>query len=230
VPALTSKPIASASRPYKPKVTAADKERLLRIARKGHVGADGSGMGSATLSKTKQETLRDVWTERELEARRLADLKGKWAEGIMEQPLPNVPTTLQLQRDVQNATAQTKSVPVPNAGISYNPPVDAHQALIDAAVEEEMETLRLEQHAQDKLARYQKVLENRREMARQHGNELTGSMLVAGGDPEAVAEAMGVEIEDVELELPSVPKVLKRKTQADRNKAKRRIEEVGQGN
>jgi hypothetical protein len=51
-------------------------------------------------------------------------------------------------------------------------------------------------------------------------------MLVADGDPEAIAEAMGIEIEDVELETPLAPKVLKRKTQADRNKAKRRIEEV----
>ena len=226
VPALTSKPVHAANKPYKPKVTAADKERLLRIARKGPVGADGSGMGSAIVAKQTQEDLRDVWTERELEAQRLAAAKGKWVENFKEQPLPNVPTTLQQQRRVQNATAQTKSVPIPDAGISYNPGLDAHQALIDQAVKQELETLRKEQEIQDKIERYKKVLENRREAARKNGTELSGGMLVASGDPDAMAEDESAEIEDVEVDVPELSKTIKRKTQADRNKAKRRIEEV----
>lgn len=225
VPALTSKPVHAASKPYKPKVTTADKERLLRIARKGQVGADGSGMGSAIVAKQNQEDLRDVWTERELEAERLAALKGKWEENLKEMPLPNVPTTLQQQRQVQSATAQTKSVPIPNAGTSYNPRLEAHQALIDEAVRQEVETLRKEQEAQDKVERYKKVLENRREMAKINGTELSGGMLVASGDPEVMAESAGLEIEDVEFEVSQASKMTKRKTQADRNKAKRRIEE-----
>lgn len=186
-------------------------------------------MGSAIVAKQNQEDLRDVWTERELEAERLAALKGKWEENLKEMPLPNVPTTLQQQRQVQSATAQTKSVPIPNAGTSYNPRLEAHQALIDEAVRQEVETLRKEQEAQDKVERYKKVLENRREMAKINGTELSGGMLVASGDPEVMAESAGLEIEDVEFEVSQASKMTKRKTQADRNKAKRRIEEVSLG-
>lgn len=183
-------------------------------------------MGSAMVVKQQQEDLRDVWTERELQARRLAAAKGKWEENLKESPLPNVPSTLRQQRQVQSATARTKSVPIPDAGISYNPGLEAHQALIDEAVKQELETLRREQEAQDKVERYKKVLENRREAARKNGTELSGGMLVASGDPDAVADDAEMDIEDVEVEVPQVSKMIKRKTQADRNKAKRRIEEV----
>jgi nucleolar protein 53 len=222
---LTSKPIVPSDLQSKAKISSADKERLRRIARKGHVGLDGSGLGSAVVSKLKDDPLRDVWTERQTELERLARVKGSWTEVVETARLPNVPSSIQLQRQLQSLTSQTDAVPIPDAGTSYNPQLESHQALIDAAVHEEEARLKREAEAEAKVARYKKIIENRRENLKA-GFDTPGGMTIAAGDSQALIDEMETEIEDVELESPSALKVTKRKTQADRNKAKRQAEEV----
>lgn len=233
VPALSSKATAPpAPKTNKAKVSHADKERLRRIARKTQVGSDGQGLGSAVISVRKTEPLRDVWTERESEAQRLANVKGKWEEVVEPQPAPKAPLTIEQQRQIHAYTAQTKSVPVPRDGQSYNPKLESHQTLLDAAIAQEIALLKKETDAEKKLERYKQMIQNRRQVAQEDDADLINGMMVAAGDPEALAEEIGLEVEDIgdgsdSNEMGNAfAKPTRRKTQAEKNKAKRRIEQA----
>ncbi|GHJ86834.1 hypothetical protein NliqN6_3236 [Naganishia liquefaciens] len=254
MPALSSRarPASSASasteRVHKqPKLSAEEKERLLRIARKGAVRAlDGMGMGSASLATKGVEAaaLKDVWgadgraieddDDDEHEAGRRAKVPvpapDAWGyEARLRDVKPRAPVTYARQRDLQATLSATKALPIPDAGISYNPKLEAYQALLDAAVQEEMTRLERERQQEQRIEKFRHVA---RMNAVPTERGVAPGMTVAAGDKEALAleqlaQGSGVDAHDgpdVFHQLAQFKKSVmpRRKTQADRNRIARR--------
>lgn len=241
MPALSSraKPATASSseRVHKqPKLTAEDKERLLRIARKGAVRAlDGMGMGSASLATKGVEAaaLKDVWgadgraIEEDEEEQNAVPQPEEWGyEARRRDVKPRAPVTYARQRDLQSTLSATKALPIPDAGISYNPKLEAYQALLEAAVQEEMTRLERERQQEARVEKFRHVA---RMNAVPTERGVAPGMTVAAGDKEALAleaASAGVDAQDgpdVFHHLLTLKKTAPaRKTQADRNRRARR--------
>ena len=247
MPALSSRakpstsPASSSERVHKqPKLTAEDKERLLRIARKGAVRAlDGMGMGSASLATKGVEAaaLKDVWgadgraiedEDDEQEGPKAVPRPEEWGyEARLRDVKPRAPVTYARQRDLQSTLSATKALPIPDAGISYNPKLEAYQALLDAAVREEMTRLERERQQEERVEKFRHVA---RMNAVPTERGVAPGMTVAAGDKEALAleeaAALGVDAQDGPDVFHHLLKLKKtapaRKTQADPNRLARR--------
>lgn len=229
MPALTakvSKPQNSTERVHKqPKLSVEDKERLLRIARKGAVRAlDGMGMGSASLATKGVEAvdLKDVWGADGVAREDVAPPKPEeWGyEARLTELKPHAPVTYARHRELQTALTTDKSVPIPDSGISYNPKLESYQALLDQAVQQEMDRLEKEQQQEARIEKFRQ-LAKLNALPTERG--VAPGMTVAAGDKEALATE-GLDAEEgaeVFHEMLKI-KASQRKTQADRNRIARR--------
>src|SRR4051794_32233176 len=219
VPSLTSKVMASSAPAKKQKLNAADKERLLRIARKKVVGSDGFGAGSAVIATgpaARGENLRDVWSEVDHVPE---PAEGEWGREGRPGPKPKAPKALARQRELLLKHTE-KALPVPHEGMSYNPKLESHQQLLDKAVQEEMERLRKEEEEAKRVQAVSGFV-----LQPEHVPGVAPGMKVADGDETAMEHDS--EDDKVEDSDSLVAKVPKRKTQRDRNKAQRAREAVG---
>jgi len=180
-------------------VSARDKERLLRIARKDRRGPLNSivdpsqpGAGSALLEVSeavKKSGQYDVWSGEEAAALNL----------VTKVKAPDVPHP--------RAAITLPAVPAPHAGTSYNPPEAAHTTLLLAAHEVELRRL---QEAETLEATKARILGARNT----DGDGTTRGMLIdKPGDDPAESER---EPESVDHNAVSVPQ---RKTKQQRRKA-----------
>lgn len=186
-------------------------------------------MGSAVISTrgTDEASLRDVWATQESK-----DTANEWGgdPDAEKKRVINVPKTLKRRREIQSLTASNPisnsnsagGVPVPDSGISYNPKMENYQKLLDLAVEEERAKLGKEEEDRKLREKYEGVRVGRRIGEDEgEGEERYAGMLLAGGDPDEQEEE---EPEEGEQEIMS--RKQKRKTQAQRNKAKKLAEKV----
>ncbi|KIK91165.1 hypothetical protein PAXRUDRAFT_643726 [Paxillus rubicundulus Ve08.2h10] len=169
VPAVISR----ATKPPQPKISRADKDRLLRIARRPRRGPFNAvmdptefGAGSAAIDVShavKASGGHDLW------ARSAEEII---ADGLETVQKPNIKKPdLGHPRDMIDVPA----VSVPHQGASYNPPVLAHQELL-------MEAYKAEQRRQEesaKLAAFRKKIEQARAFAANDVTEgVPGGMVV----------------------------------------------------
>ncbi|KIM57684.1 hypothetical protein SCLCIDRAFT_1219170 [Scleroderma citrinum Foug A] len=158
VPAVISR----ATKPSKHGLTPADKERLLRIAKKPRKGPFNAimdptefGAGSAAIDVTdavKKGGTHDLWTPSVEES--LPD----GLEAVRKRTIKK-PETSHL-RDAIDVPA----VPVPPQGASYNPPVQAHEQLL-------LEAYQIEKRKQDevdRLAEYRKQIDGAQRISLGH--------------------------------------------------------------
>ncbi|KAJ9104245.1 hypothetical protein QFC19_004062 [Naganishia cerealis] len=208
-----------------PKLSTEEKERLLRIARKGAVRAlDGMGMGSASLATKGVEAadLKDVWG---VDGAILEDSPPpqpeEWGyEARLSELKPHAPVTFARQRELQNTLSSAKTLPIPDSGISYNPKLEKYQALLDQAVQEEMDRLEREKQEEARVERYRGIAKLNA-LPTERG--VAPGMTVAAGDREAIAtEGLEPEEGDQVFQEMLKLKASKRKTQADRNRIARR--------
>lgn len=145
--------ISHATKPSKHKLTPADKERLLRIAKKPRKGPFNAimdptefGAGSASIDVTdavKNSGTHDLWTPTVEES--LPDGLEAVRKRTIKKPETNHP------RDAIDVPA----VPVPPQGASYNPPVQAHEQLLLEAYQIE----KRKQDEADRLAEYREQID-----------------------------------------------------------------------
>ncbi|KAN0139189.1 Ribosome biogenesis protein Nop53/GLTSCR2 [Lactarius tabidus] len=189
------------ARPRKSLVSARDKERLLRIARKDRRGPLNSivdhsqpGAGSALLEVTeavKQSGQYDVWS-----AEAAPNVEAK----VKAPDVPHPRTAIALP-----------AVPAPHAGTSYNPPEAAHTTLLLAAHEAE---LRRVQEAEALEATKARILGARNT---DHEGTTRGMLIDKPGDDPAESER---ELESVNL-IKNNAAMPARKTKQQRRKAEK---------
>ncbi|OAX36471.1 P60-like protein [Rhizopogon vinicolor AM-OR11-026] len=131
VPAVFSRPTA----PSRSKVSKADKERLLRIAKRPRKGPFNAvmdhtefGAGSAAIdvsAAVKHSGSYDPWVVEEVE-----DI----ADGLEHTRKPKIKAKLSHPRDI----IEVPAVLEPHQGSSYNPPAAAHEELITEAFKVEL--------------------------------------------------------------------------------------------
>jgi nucleolar protein 53 len=219
VPSLTSRVSSSspASSSHKIKLSPHEKARLRRIARKTVIGSDGAGLGSADISvvAAASRVLRDAWGTPAAEA--VEGPVGGFGEEAMRKIEPKAPITLQRQREIRRAQVEEGLVAeVPGAGTSYNPSQEAHEKLLEKAVEQELGKLAGEAREEMRAAILGEVVKARKNAS---AGEYAPGMTVGPGDVEEDQE----EDDEEETEA-EVKKTTKRKTQAQRNKAARKKE------
>lgn len=170
---------------------------------------------SADVRKTDLSKLRDAWGEEEKEEVELPE-DGFGVEGMVK-PRVKAPQTIEEQRQqrLEIAAAQL-AADLPVAGVSYNPAVEAHTKLIEAAAEEERKRLAAEEREAERLRLLGEVVASRRMIDAEISDTHVDGMAVGRGD------GVDSDEESEEDEEPAlVKKPTKRKTQAQRNKAKR---------
>lgn len=207
MPSLTSRAVAPKK---KPTVTSKEKARIRKIARR-----TVDDRTSADVRKTDLSTLRDAWEEEEEDLPLPED--GFGIEGMVK-PRVKVPQTIEeLHRQRLEIAAAHAKEDLPVAGISYNPAVEAHTKLIEAAVEEERKRIAAEEREAERLRLLGEVVAARRATEPELSETHVDGMAVGRGD--GVDSDSSSDEEDDEPAV--VKKPTKRKTQAQRNKAKR---------
>lgn len=202
------------------KVMAKDKDRLLRIARKKKIGPDGSGMGSAVIDIKAPVAVRDVWTQGDEEEEAASAPKTAEQQWLpAPKRAPKAPVTVAQQRARAAQLSRAQALPVPAAGTSYNPAIDAHQRLLDAALEEERKKLQRELKEEEKI----KLARGLVVQATGYQPGVAIGMQVGDGEQE---DSEGGSEEEGDAAGSRVVKPTKRKTQAEKNKRARRLEEV----
>lgn len=165
-------------------------------------------MSSAEI-KTIQPVDKDAWVD----AARTVPV-GTFGEETMVKVKVKAPKTLATRREnyLSSQVEEQRGVEMPDEGTSYNPSAEAHARLLEQAVDEEQAQLLREQQEADRIATLGEVVNARRQ--RVVGEEYAPGMTIGPGE-------IGEESEEEQVR---VVKPTKRKTQADRNKAKRRHE------
>lgn len=206
VPSLTSRPIVPSTR--KTKMSNAEKERLKRIARKTSSSVLVTQPAQSADVKTIGEINKDAWTEDQC-----VKVPGGYGEEGMIKRTVKVPKTLRERREIylENQVSTGRGMEKPDEGTSYNPKAEAHSRLIELAVEEEKAQLKKEEEEAERIKVLGEVIKARRPII--VGDEYASGMTVGPGeeDEEETNESSGSRI----------IKPTKRKTQAQRNKAKR---------
>ncbi|KAI6120145.1 P60-like protein [Pisolithus croceorrhizus] len=178
VPAITSR----TRTPTKPKLTSAEKSRLLRLAhrpRKGPFNAVmdptefGAGSAPVELSRAVRESgTRDLWVPTVEES--FPDGLENVKPVVVKKPATDHP------RDIINAPA----VSLPPEGASYNPPVHAHNDLV-------LEAYAVEKRKQSEvhnLASYREKIEQAKENASNAEDVPAGMSVDDGTANDAVEE------------------------------------------
>lgn len=217
VPAVFSRATGESSKKRKSLVTKEEKERLLRIAKRPRKGPFNAIMdpseyaaGSAVVDVSeavKQSGTYDAWApESEMEIK----------DGLetVYKKKPKAPA-LSKTKDL----IEIPAIVEPHQGTSYNPPVNAHQELIEKAAELEKKRLVKEM----KLAETKAKIDN----ARTTNSSLPVDISVANG---MVVQAIDEEDDASAEESTDTPKfskkVAERKTKAQKNRAARVLKEV----
>ncbi|KAH0831325.1 P60-like protein [Lanmaoa asiatica] len=172
------------------KISRADKERLLRIAKRPRKGPFNAvmdptefGAGSAAIDVSyavKQSGGHDLW-----EAAFVEEIVPDGLETVQQRKIKK--PDLGHPRDVIDVPA----VSVPHPGASYNPPVQAHEALL-------MEAYKVEQHRQEEAERIleaQKKIEQARTFAANDVTEgIPAGMIIdeIKDDGEAITNTLAV--------------------------------------
>ncbi|KAF8909788.1 ribosome biogenesis protein Nop53/GLTSCR2, partial [Gymnopilus junonius] len=221
VPAVISRVTSSSSSGKRKAVLSREeKERLMRIAKKPRKGPFNSildpteyaaGSGIVELSQAvKQSGSYDPWAENEdVEEEEVKD----GMETVIKKPV-KAPATART-RDLIDVPAILE----PHQGTSYNPPVEAHQALLEKAVSVEEKRLK----DADKLAEIKTKMENAK-LTREE--ELEVPVAPAGMAIQEIQESEEAEEEeDVRDQHFSANRAPGRKTKAQRNKAARALAE-----
>lgn len=209
MPSLTARAVAAKK---KPDVTAKEKARIHKIARR-----TVDDRTSADVRKTDLSELRDAWSAEDDEEAAALPEDGFGIEGMVK-PRVKVPQTIEEQRQQRLAIAAAQlAADLPVAGVSYNPAVEAHTKLIEAAAEEERKRLAAEAREAERLRLLGEVVASRRAVDAELSETHVDGMTVGRGD--GVDSDEDEDDEDAEPAL--VKKPTKRKTQAQRNKAKR---------
>ncbi|CDO68606.1 hypothetical protein BN946_scf184996.g37 [Trametes cinnabarina] len=215
VPAVFSRPTAAASasasaqREKKRRrglVSHEDKGRLLRMSkrlRKGpfnaYVDPDQVGEGSALLELS--------------EAAKKAGTYDVWSEDVPEKVTVKPPPT-----ENPRSHIALPAVPSPHEGTSYNPPLTAHQQLLRAAHEKEVQKLK----SQEELRELQAKLDRARAVSTAEQMAAQGVAPGMKVDVPAEAPADEEEEEGAEPADPLPPKKMPtRKTKQQRKKAER---------
>ncbi|KAG7089821.1 hypothetical protein E1B28_011469 [Marasmius oreades] len=224
VPAVYSRSNSTNSGSKRKAVTHAEKERLLRQAKKPRKGPFNvivdeksdkwGGATAAGLSEAvKNSGNHDPWDAGETPDNTNEDDFG--TEGIksLHKPPPKPPKhTLSSSQSDPRTHIQLSAVPAPHAGMSYNPPASAHQELL-------LQAHNAEQKEEEKAEKTREVKE-RMEKAR---------ALEGIGEPEARPGMTVDQPKDEDGETPSgeviTKKMPERKTKSQRRKEARRLEE-----
>ncbi|RSH78038.1 uncharacterized protein EHS24_002493 [Apiotrichum porosum] len=207
VPSLASR--VAAPKPPKVSVTAAEKARMRRVARRtvdDSTSADVKAVGTATT---------DAWA-------RAAPQKGLAGgfgdEGVIVHKV-KAPITLAKQRAMRFANVRAQDADeLPTAGVSYNPAAAAHAALIATALQEEQERLAKEDKEAQEIETLGQVVEGRR--ANADTEDMVNGMRIGRADGVPL-DASDDDDDEAEAEDAFRPKQTKRKTQAQRNKSLR---------
>lgn len=207
VPSLASR--VAAPKPPKVSVTAAEKARMRRVARRtvdDSTSADVKAVGTATT---------DAWA-------RAAPQKGLAGgfgdEGVIVHKV-KAPITLAKQRAMRFANVRAQDADeLPTAGVSYNPAAEAHAALIATALQEEQERLAKEDKEALEIETLGQVVEGRR--ANADTEDMVNGMRIGRADGVPL-DASDDDDDEAEAEDAFRPKQTKRKTQAQRNKSLR---------
>ncbi|CED82173.1 Cellular protein (glioma tumor suppressor candidate region gene 2) [Phaffia rhodozyma] len=215
-PAVYSRPSSSAP-PAKKKMTREQKERLLRIARKDIRGPFGAlverdpsrwGEGSALFGGLHPGEEYD-WLAESKATNGEVDENAEWDEARTF-----VPKDIKVPRSLQSVEKiSVPAIPLPPTGQSYNPTVEAHQALLTRAEEKELARVRKEEK--------DRIVKDRMHAARKTEGEMMGwtEDWVDGMRVDLPKDEEEEEEEDEEkLEAPK-KKAPARKTKAERKKA-----------
>ncbi|KAK1921389.1 putative translation initiation factor IF-2 [Papiliotrema laurentii] len=221
VPSLKSKPSSSATVYRKTKISPAEKERLRRIARRVGTGALHATDGPIRSADVKAigPTSTDAWTEPPAPA----PVKGGFGEETIVKRQVKTPKTLAARREIylESQVQNGRGVELPDEGTSYNPRAEAHSRLIELAVEEELAQIKKEEEEAKRIATLGEVVNARRQPVQ--GDEYAPGMVVGPGEVEGEDDD---ESDDEASGSGKVVKPTKRKTQAQRNKAKRAKEQA----
>jgi nucleolar protein 53 len=221
VPSLKSKPSSSATVYRKTKISPAEKERLRRIARRVGTGALHATEGPIRSADVKAigPTSTDAWTEPPAPA----PVKGGFGEETIVKRQVKTPKTLAARREIylESQVQNGRGVELPDEGTSYNPRAEAHSRLIELAVEEELAQIKKEEEEAKRIATLGEVVNARRQPVQ--GDEYAPGMVVGPGEVEGEDDD---ESDDEASGSGKVVKPTKRKTQAQRNKAKRAKEQA----
>lgn len=208
VPSLTSRTAAPRK---KPAVTSKDKARIRRIARR-----TVDDTTSADVRKVAAP-VRDAWSA-EAEDDVPLPAGGFGVEGMVKRTV-KAPQTIEEQRQARLAIAAAAlEGELPRAGVSYNPAAEAHRALIEAAAAEERARVAAEEREAEKQRLLGEVVVSRQAAEHTMSESFVDGMHVGRGDgvdSDSEAESDGDDAPAL------VKKPTKRKTQAQRNKAKR---------
>lgn len=209
MPSLTARVVVAKK---KPAVTAKEKARIRKIARR-----TVDDRTSADVRKTDLSSLRDAWGS-DVEDEVPLPSGGFGLEGMVK-PKVKAPQTIEEQRQARLAiSAAQLASELPAAGVSYNPAVEAHSKLIEAAAEEERKRLAAEEREAERLRLLGEVVASRRATEFELSDTHVDGMAVGlASDSEDDDDAAAAAADEPAL----VKKPTKRKTQAQRNKAKR---------
>lgn len=203
VPSLTSRSKKIETAPKK--LSGREKARLRKMALKSEAEAGRE----ANVKATDVSSLHDAWGKKEA----FKSLPGGWGDEGVIKPKVKAPETLTRQRALRRAVDQAQlDAELPRAGVSYNPSADAHQALLEEAITQEMGLLAAEEREEAEIAARGGTVQARK------GQDDFGEDMVGGMRVELVEDE---DEDEDEKEEAYKPKPTKRKTQAQRNKAAR---------
>ncbi|KIM41216.1 hypothetical protein M413DRAFT_18869 [Hebeloma cylindrosporum] len=214
VPAVFSRVTGSGSNKRKSLLSREEKEKLMRIAKRPRKGPFNSimdpseyasGSGIVDLSEAvKASGTYDAWAPEEV-----AEIKDG-LENVQKKKAK--PPVFAQTRDL----IEIPAIVEPHQGTSYNPPVDAHQELLEKAAALEMKRLR----DAEKMAEVKTKMEEAKLTAEEYDMSVAPGMKVQElhGDEEEQPE----EDEEVSTSAKRVPE---RKTKAQRNRAARLLKE-----
>ena len=207
IPSLTAKSITPSKNQTKP-ISKAEKVRLRRIARKELPDPDGTQVGVSDIKVDLSIPQTDAWTSGPQAVK-----KGTFGEETMVKKTVKAPKTLAEQRKMRAGRLVNvhQDLELPDDGTSYNPRAESHAALIEQAIQEELELLRREHDTEERLKELAEVVNSRKAVGRT--GEFADGMLVGDG----IDSDSGSELDPADLPVPKKQTV--RKTQAQRNKA-----------
>ncbi|KAF5372580.1 hypothetical protein D9758_005148 [Tetrapyrgos nigripes] len=235
VPAVLSRVTAKSDTPKRKRVTEAEKDRLLRMAkrpRRGPFGAviddsedkwAGAAAAQGVSAAAKSAGHYDPWaspsnpsssTSKPSEDSAAASSSSKPAvsefiQDIVTKPTPKPPTHSQNFEHPHTMIA-LPAVPTPHAGTSYNPPVNAHAELLRKAVE-------IEEKKEEKRVKESEVKEK---MVKARALETLEE--VESGTPGMVVDKGDAEEDEDEDDKEEEEQVVVKKSHAKKTKAQKK--------
>jgi len=208
VPSLTARALTPSSK-ARP-ISKAEKVRLRRIARK-ELDDPVEHVGAADIQVDLSLPHEDAW-----KAKPVPIKPGTFGEETMVKKTVKAPKTLAEQRKARQGRVVNvySREELPEGGTSYNPSAESHAALMEQAIQEELELLRREQDTEERIRELGEVVVSRKQVGRT--GEFADGMLLDADVENDDQEESGSELDPADIPLPKKQTV--RKTQAQRNK------------